>query len=31
MGKEAHYQRMQGKKFASMVKEVKKLKNFKRK
>jgi len=31
MGKEAHYQKMQGKKFASMVKEVKKLKNFKRK
>ena len=30
-GKEAHYQRMQGKKFSSMVKEVKKLKNFKRK
>ena len=31
MGKEAHYQRLQGKKFSSMVKEVKKLKNFKRK
>jgi ribosome biogenesis GTPase len=31
MGKEAHYQKLQGKKFASMVKEVKKLKNFKRK
>ncbi|UCC80657.1 MAG: ribosome small subunit-dependent GTPase A [Candidatus Zixiibacteriota bacterium] len=31
MGKEAHYQKLQGRKFASMVKEVKKLKNFKRK
>lgn len=31
IGKEAHYQKLQGKKFASMVKEVKKLKNFKRK
>ncbi len=29
-GKEAYYQRMQGKKFSSMVKEVKKLKGFKR-
>lgn len=31
IGKEAHYQKLQGKKFASMVKEVKRLKNFKRK
>ncbi|UCE66353.1 MAG: ribosome small subunit-dependent GTPase A [Candidatus Zixiibacteriota bacterium] len=31
MGKEAHYQKLRGRKFASMVKEVKKLKNFKRK
>ncbi len=31
IGKEAHYQKLQGRKFASMVKEVKKLKNFKRK
>jgi len=28
--KEAFYQRIQGKKFSSMVKEVKKLKGFKR-
>lgn len=29
-GKEAHYQRIQGKKFSSMVEEIKKLKGFKR-